>query len=398
MIIRQKYLDFLIKTKDTEFIKVITGIRRSGKSYLLKMYEEYLLENGIDESHILYINMEEYRNEKYTNPDVLYKHIKTKYENVKKGKFYIFIDEIQEVENWQRLINGIRVEFDSDIYITGSNASLLSGELATYLSGRYIEIHVYPLSFKEYIDFRNSRESYDVQFYDYIENGGFPSVVLQVSDELRKSALSGILDSIILKDVFYRGKISDEKTLNSVIDYVFDNIGNIISGNKIANYLTSNGNKVTNVTVDKYLSLLEKAFIIFKAERYDIRGKERLKNLGKYYIIDNGLRNKKLVKTYKDNLGSQVENIVYIELKRRGYEVNVGKYNNQEIDFIIRKDKKIEYFQVTRQIPDDSRESGNLLQLPDNFKKTIITANRMDVGYIDGIEVKHVVDFLLEGE
>ncbi len=393
--VREQYLKMLIEYKNTEFIKVITGVRRSGKSFLLKMFQDHLHQSGIDASHIIYINFEHTDTEEIKSYLSLNAYLKTLTQQ--EGKYYFLFDEIQEVDGWQKVVNGLRVAYDSDIYITGSNATMLSGELATYLSGRYVEIKVMPLSFKEFCDFKHYKDEmkYVSNFNEYMTIGSFPSVVLLDNPGLTDSVLQGIFDSILLKDVSLRGNIKDTGLLLRVVKFLLDNIGNPVSSSSIANTLSSGGRKTTSETVDKYLSLLEDAFIFYKAERFDIRGKERLKTLAKYYVVDLGLRNAILGKN-RGNLGIQLENIVYLEFIRRGYEVSVGKWNDTEIDFVCTKTDKTIYAQVAYKILDSSkRETDNLLNIRDNFKKMLIVGNEMEAGVIDGIDVVPVVNFLL---
>lgn len=395
LIIRENYLNKLIEFKDSEFIKVITGVRRSGKSFLLQMYKEYL-ETNFKSTSIIYLNFEHPDNFSLNNWESLYKYIQ---ENVEEDKkVYFLFDEIQEVENWQKLINGLRVKYDCDIYITGSNASILSGELATYLTGRYVEIKVYPLSFNEFLDFKDYSDSKELDNYfdEYIKYGGFPSVVLANSISLKNGALKGIYDSIIFRDVALRSGIQDSDLLLRVSSFLMGNIGQPVSSNNISNYLSSNERKSSVDTIEKYLELLNGSFIFYKSTRYDIRGKEKLKTLGKYYCVDVGIRNSVLGRTDSDR-GSQIENLVYLKLIQSGYEVFVGKYNEFEIDFVCFREDKIKYIQVAYEIPDlDNREVENLLKIKDNYEQVIVTANRMQVGWISGIEVVHLIDFLLE--
>lgn len=395
MIIRENYLNKLIEYKDSEFIKVITGVRRSGKSFLLQMYKEYL-ETNFKSASIIYLNFEHPDNFSLNNWESLYKYIQENAEEDK--KVYFLFDEIQEVENWQKLINGLRVKYDCDIYITGSNASILSGELATYLTGRYVEIKVYPLSFNEFLDFKDYSDSKELDncFDEYIKYGGFPSVVLANSISLKNDALKGIYNSIIFKDVALRSGIKDSDLLLRVSSFLMGNIGQPVSSNNISNYLSSNERKSSVDTIEKYLELLNDSFIFYKSTRYDIRGKEKLKTLGKYYCVDVGIRNSVLGRTDSDR-GSQIENLVYLKLIQSGYEVFVGKYNEFEIDFVCFREDKIKYIQVAYEIPDlDNREVENLLKIKDNYEQVIVTANRMQVGWISGIKVVHLIDFLLE--
>ncbi len=398
MILRESYLEILKSFKDTEFIKVITGVRRSGKSYIMDMFQKYCADNGTQTSDIVSINFEhpDYRN--LLSSDTLYEHIKSRLSSEK--KYYLFFDEIQEVVGWQKVINGLRVAYNCDVYITGSNAKMLSGELATYLSGRYVEIPVLPLSFKEFIKFKQTGQSDNIEelFSEYCQNGSFPSIALLLNNELTDTVLQGIFDSILLKDVSLRGNIKDTALLLRIVRFLFDATGSPVSANSIANTLTSSGRKTSNETVEKYLELLEDAFIFYKSERYDIRGKERLKTLCKYYPVDIGLKNC-ITGRNRGNYGQQLENIVYLELLRRGYKVSTGKMNDTEIDFVCSKHSQIMYVQVAYELPgDNSRETQNLLHIPDNHQKIVITANKMNSGIIDGIPCVYILDFLLDNK
>lgn len=390
---RPLYLERIEPMINTEFIKIITGVRRSGKSYLLLMIKDKLLKMGISEDQIIYVNFE--------NPDFFdllsyqkfYQYLKDIVPTNK--KVYFLFDEIQEVDQWQKLINGLRVAFDSDIYVTGSNASLLSGEMATYLTGRYVEIKMLPLTFKEFLHFKNL-ENFDPARYlnEYLEYGGFPSVVLQTNAQLKRDVLKGIYNSILLRDVAGRATIRNTEVLERVALYLLSNTGQLISINKIANTLRSAGLKVSNNTIENYLELLHNAFLFYKIPRFDIRKKEYLHGQGKYYVVDLGFIRSQLQRS-NINRGSKIENLVFLELLSRGYEIFVGKYNNKEIDFVAQKDQDVKYIQVTDHIPENnSRESDNFLHLATGYQKMIITNNWDDVGIIDGIPVIHIVDFL----
>jgi predicted AAA+ superfamily ATPase len=388
MKIRAHYLEKLIKYLDTEFIKVITGVRRSGKSFLLKMLSNHLSDNN---KQVMYLNFE--------HPDTFNLHDASNlYEYIQKNvnideKVYFLFDEIGEVLNWQKLINGLRVAYDCDIYITGSNAKLLSGELATYLAGRYVEINVYPLLLDEFPNF-SQIDNKDLNLEQYIKYGGFPSVVLTKDEEMKKDILKGIYNSIVLNDVAARGNVIQIDILLKLSLYLLDNIGNTTSSTKITNYFKSNNLKISHETINKYLQLLEDAFIFYKVNRYDIRGKERLKTLGKYYVVDMGFKNIMLGRM-NTNLGTMVENIVYLKLIKDGWNVFVGKYDNVKIDFVCFKENQTKYVQVTLSIPPNStRESDNLLLIKDNYERVIVTYDYKDVGFIDGIEVIHLTDFL----
>ncbi len=394
MIKRPLYLKRIQPMIDTEFIKVITGVRRSGKSYLLLMIKNMLLERGVKEQCIIYINFENPDNAHLLLEKNLYDFVKLNKPD--SGKVYLLFDEIQEVNEWQKQVNGMRVAFDCDIYLTGSNASLLSGELATYLTGRFVEIKMLPLSFSEYLMFKNLENGDSSRYFqDYVQYGGFPSVVLQDDAQLKKDVLNGIYQSILWRDVAFRSDIREPDTLERIARFLIDNIGHSVTTNKIANTIRSSGKKISNVTVDAYLKLLEDSFLFYKAQRYDIRGKEYLKSQAKYYVSDLGIVLSALKKT-QSNRGSKIENIVFLELKRKGYEVFVGKYDAKEIDFVALRMDQTLYIQVTDQLPDESdRETDNLLYLPTGHKKMVITNHWENVGTIDGIEIVHVVDFLL---
>jgi hypothetical protein len=388
MQIRRNYLDKLIKYIDTEFVKLITGVRRSGKSFLLKMLEEHLHKQN---KKTIYLNFEHPDTFGIQTADNLYEFIKTQVRTDE--RVYFLFDEIAEVDNWQKLINGLRIAFNCDIYITGSNANMLSGELATYLSGRYVEIKVFPLSLLELKDF-TEKDSIDLYLQEYIKYGGFPSVVLTKDEQMKSDILKGIYNSILLKDVSIRGNITQIDVLMKLSLYLLDNIGKSVSSSKISNFFKSMNQVVKPETINKYLQLLENAFIFYKATRYDIRGKEHLKTLGKYYVVDLGLKNIMLGRM-NSNLGSMIENIVYLKLIHEGWNVFVGKYDDLEIDFVCFKDNYTKYVQVTLSMPVNStRETDNLLLVKDNYERVIVTYDYKDVGVIDGIKIVHLTSFL----
>lgn len=388
MQIRQYYLDKLITYIDTEFVKLITGVRRSGKSFLLKMLEEHLIDEN---KKTFYLNFEHPDTFGIQTADKLYDFIKTQVNEDE--KVYFLFDEIAEVNHWQKLINGLRIAFNCDIYVTGSNANMLSGELATYLSGRYVEIKVYPLSLEEIKKF-TKEESTDQYVQEYIKYGGFPSVVLNKDEHMKSDILKGIYNSILLKDVSIRGNITQIDVLMKLSLYLLDNIGKPVSSTKISNYFKSMNQVVKPETINKYLHLLENAFIFYKATRYDIRGKEHLKTLGKYYVVDLGLKNIMLGRM-NSNLGSMIENIVYLKLIQEGWNVFVGKYDDSEIDFVCFKDSYTKYVQVTLSMPvNSSRETDNLLVVKDNYERIIVTYDYKDVGIVDGIKIIHLTTFL----
>lgn len=323
---RSFYLKKVLDFKDTDFIKVITGVRRCGKSVLLMQYKDYLLESGIKEENIIYLNLESFENQLITTAEEFRETI---LDVIPKNNnpFYVLVDEIQFVEGWQRVINGLRVSYNCDITITGSNAKLLSGELATLLSGRYVEIEVYPFSFKEFLAVKGidekSREV-DIAYREYEKYGRFPSVVLS-NEYLKESILSGIYDSILLNDIATRGRIRDTQVLKNIVSYLADNVGQLVNPSKIVNVLKNEKIEVSNHTMVRYLELLKDAFLFYETKSYDIRGKALLRSNAKYFMVDNGLRNY-AVSFSNSNQGNRLENIVFVELLRRGYNVNVVRF------------------------------------------------------------------------
>ena len=392
MIIRKKYLNDLIKMKDKSFIKVITGIRRCGKSVLLSQFKDYLLQNGIDENQIIYINFELIENEIYLDYKKLYQHILDLTSN---KKMYVFIDEVQEVHSFERTIDSLFAKGNYDIYITGSNSHLLSSEISTLLSGRYVEIKMLPLSFKEFYELTKYEKK--EAFNSYFRYGGLPYVA-QIEDVNTKiSYIEGIYNTIVIKDLIGRKKISDVELLKDILKYVLDSIGNSLSSKKISDTLTSNGRKTNHTTVGNYLDALEEAYIIYKTERYDIRGKQRLKSLEKYYVADVGFRAFALGDR-QYNIGYVLENIVYLELIRRGYKVNIGKLDSLEVDFIAYNDNEKIYYQVTASVLDPNtfeREINPLRKINDNYRKIILTLDDLPMNY-EGIIQTNIIDWLLE--
>ena len=374
MILRQDYLKRMIDAKDTEFIKVITGVRRSGKSTLLLMFKEYLLNNGIKEENIIHINFESAIYDDIKDYKDLYKYVN---EKINKNKVYLLLDEVQNVDSWEKAINSFKVDFNIDIYITGSNAYLLSSELSTLLSGRYIEIKVYPLSFKEFLIFNNYDDNnLDDKFNEYLKYGGLPAITLiKENDELVLSYLNDIYSTIVKKDIIDRNSIKDISLLENIVKYLSNNIGSPISSTKISNYLNSNKivEKSNHQTIDNYLNMLEKSFIMYKADRTDIKNKSLLKTLGKYYISDTGIRN--IILGFRNiDEGHLLENVVYLELVRRGYRVNIGKSGNYEVDFVAENPNDIKYYQVTKSLSSEEvkeRELRSLESIEDNYEKII---------------------------
>ncbi|ECB9650223.1 ATP-binding protein [Listeria monocytogenes] len=392
---RPNYLKQLIQFKDADFIKVITGVRRSGKSVLLMLYKEYLLREGVPENHIIHINFESFEYQTITTEEKFRQKLDKLFPEDDK-KVYLLFDEIQMVEGWQRVVNGIRVSFNSDIIITGSNANMLSGEIATLLSGRYIEIPIYPFSFSEFLHVKgieSDSRKVDSAYDEYEKYGGFPSVVI-AEESIKDTILSGIFDTIVLNDVALRAGVKDATALKSIIRFLADNVGQLVNASKIVNTLKSEGVDTTVHTVNRYLDLLENGYLFYRAKQYDIRGREYLRTNGKYFIIDTGLRRNAVGK--KDgNYSNRLENIVYIELLRRGYTVDVGKLDSKEIDFVARKLDETLYIQVAYELPNNTHETDNLLNIKDNYKKIVVTGRYYETTQIDGIPIIYIVDWLL---
>lgn len=399
MIIRDKYLQRMIDAKDTEFIKVITGVRRSGKSTLLLMFKDYLLKNNIAEDNIIYINFESARYDDIKDYKDLYKYVEKK---IKQDKVYLLLDEVQNISLWEKAINSFKVDFNIDIYITGSNAYLLSSELSTLLSGRYIEIKMYPLSFKEYLTFNNyDNNNLDIKFNEYLKYGGLPAITLiKDNNELVLSYLNDIYNTIVKKDIIDRNNIKDVALLENIIKYLSNNIGSPISSTKISDYLNSNKivEKSNHQTIDNYLNMLEKSFIMYKADRTDIKSKSLLKTLGKYYISDTGIRN--IILGFRNiDEGHLLENVVYLELLRRGYRVNIGKTSDYEVDFVAENPNEIKYYQVARSISNEevkTRELRSLESIDDNYEKMILTMDKSINNDYNGIKVMNIIDWLLK--
>ena len=403
MIKRDLYLEEIKKYMNKPIIKVITGMRRSGKSMILKLIQEELEKMGIVKENIIYMNFESLVFIDIKDFEALYKHIIKKTFN-KKGKIYILLDEIQEVKGWEKAINSFLVDLDVDIYITGSNANLLSSELATYIAGRYIEIKIYPLSFQEYIDFASENNkkislSIDEYFYQYLNFGGLPGIhIFNYNKEEIYQYLADVYNSILLRDVIARNNIRNIELLERVVLYIMDNIGNTFSAKSISDFLKNQGRKLSIETIYNYLKALENAFIISKVQRYDIKGKNILETQEKYYLSDLGFRNAKL--GYQSNdISSYLENIIFLELLRRKYKVNVGKKNNKEIDFIANLRDENLYLQVTYLLASPEtieREFSPLKAIKDNYPKMVLSMDNLPESNIEGIKRKRIIDFLLE--
>ena len=394
MIKRIEYLKKLNAFKEKELIKVITGLRRSGKSILMDQFIDLIKEDGVKDSQIIKINFEEKENEELLDKDVLYKYI---IEILKKNKSeytYIFLDEIQKVKDFQIVIDSLYVKKNVDIYITGSNADLLSSELATLLTGRYIEIKMLPLSYKEYLEDRSDSAE---TFNEYLNNGGLPYLLNLETDEMKYEYIMGLYNTILNNDIIRRHNDIDITTFENILNFIIDNISNIISPNSIANTLNSLGKKVSYNTVEKYIRYMKECFLIYECNRYNVIGKQNLKTLSKYYLVDLGFKKVSLLKN-STNIGYNIENTVYLELLRRGYIVNVGKVNDLEIDFVVKKDNELEYYQVTTSLYDDKtkeREINSLNNIKDNYKKTILTLDDYGIGNENGINIVNLRQWLI---
>lgn len=405
MVVRKNYLDTLISWKDHDIIKVITGIRRCGKSTLLKQFQKYLTDNGVAEEQIISINFEDLEFEDLLDYRSLYKYVKNRL--LPDKKMYVFLDEIQKVSNFEKAVDSLYIQKNVDVYITGSNAYMLSSDLSTLLSGRYIEISMLPLSFKEVYEEKGGDK--EEAFNQYLKYGGFPYLTaISLDEEQINMYLEGIYNTVIIKDIEEREnrknqdpnkrKITDIVLLKSIARYLASTIGSIVSVKNVTGYLTSNGRKVSASTVDDYMEALREAFIFYPVERFDISGKKILKTLNKWYIVDLALRDYMVPKKTYD-LGFSLENTVYFELIRRGYRVNIGKTNTAEVDFVAQKNGEIIYYQVSANMLDQStfeRELLPLKSIKDNYKKIVLTLDKFTLGNYEGIEVVNAIDWLLE--
>ena len=407
MILRREYLDKLLSWKDEKVIKVVTGVRRSGKSTLLAQFRTLLSESGVDESRIISVNFEELENEELLDYRKLYSYLKEKIDPDRMN--YIFLDEVQNVDSYEKVVDSLFVKDYADIYITGSNSYMLSGDLATMLTGRYVEVKMLPFSFREFSEAKGGVS--DGAFSDYLRVGGMPYVV--TSDrtaEMSETYLEGIYNTVIVKDIEERQsrkeagptkrKVSDIPLLKSIAKFLAGSVGSIVSVKSIADYLVSSGRKVSANTVADYVDALCESFIFYEAERFDVTGKALLKSGRKYYIVDLGLRNYILPRRGYD-LGFSVENVVFFELMRRGFRVNVGKVGSTEVDFVAQRNGELSYFQVAADITAKEtfeREMRPWSLIQDNYPKTILTLDRFTPGNYDGIKVVNLVDWLSVGE
>jgi len=400
MIERNTYIQQIVPFIDKPQVKIITGIRRSGKSFVLRLLLEELTNKGIKPKQVISVNFESFEYADLLNAKELYNYLKQQIKN--KQRYYILLDEIQEVHEWEKVINSLLVDFNVDIYITGSNSHLLSSELATYLAGRYVEIPIYTLSYREFLDFRKSYFSQEQQhntFEYYLRMGGFPVIhTTQYAEETAYKVVYDIYSSVILRDTVQRYKIRDVELLERVIKYAFDNIGNTFSGKNVADYFKSQQRRIDINTVYNYLNALEGAFILYRVPRYDIKGKEILKTQEKYYVSDISIIYATMGQ--RDRLISGIlENIVFLELKRRGFKVYVGKLDSSEIDFVAQQRAKKIYIQVAYKLENEQvvkREFGNLLNINDQYPKYVVTMDEFWKDSIKGVEHMYITDFLMK--
>lgn len=398
MIERNSYISELIDFRDKQLIKIITGIRRCGKSTLFDLYQDYLLETGIEPEQIISINLEDLEYSEIGDYKQLYKHITGK---MVRGKMnYIFLDEIQLIPEFQKTVNSLFIKKNCDVYITGSNAFLLSGEFATLLSGRYVEIKMLPLSFKEYVSCFKDNNNLERLYVKYISESSFPYALELKKERDIRQYLDGIFNSIIIKDVIGRRKFPDIQMFQSVIRFMFDNIGNVTSMKRIADTMTSLGRKISINTVESYISALCESFILYKASRYDIKGCQYLQNGDKYYVADMGLRYFLLGNKNVDD-GHILENVIYLELLRRGYQVFVGKYGKVEVDFVATKGEDTEFYQVAYTVKDEEtlkRELAPLNSIKNHNPKFLLTMDIKPVTSHNGVKQINALDWLLETE
>lgn len=396
MVIRSQYLNVLRTYRDVPLVKVLAGIRRCGKSTILEMLQKDLEKSGVQVDHIISMR---YTSEDFddgmTDKD-MYNRIKEKMKD--DGRYYLLLDEVQEIDGWEKAVNSLLENANTDIYVTGSNSKLMSSEISTYLTGRYISIPVFTLSFEEYLDFKKSSgRSVKELLNEYIRMGGFPIVACSSFDERSVyQIVEGIYNSVITNDISKRHNITNVDLFNRVVKYIVENVGKTFSANAIVKFLKSEGRSLSVEAVYNYLEWLEKAFVIYRCQRYDLQGKSVLKTQEKFYLADASLKYC-IMGFNPKSIAAMLENIVYFELRRKGYEVYIGKNETKEIDFVaVRRDEKI-YVQVCRQLPEESdREVANLLEIKDHYPKYVVTLDELATGNINGIKIVHLADFLLK--
>ena len=397
MVIRERYLKLIRPFYDQELIKVLIGIRRSGKSVILKQIIDELKENNVDDNHIIYINFEDYDYEEYTDPKKLNNYVKEKIIDDK--KYYIFFDEVQNINKWEKVVNSLRATKNTSIFITGSNSDLLSSDLATHIAGRYVSFKITPFTFDEVCKLLNITDKRDIEetFSDYIKWGGMPQRFMQTNDASRKTYLNDIYDSIIIKDIVKRFNIKDIDLLNRIVMYILTTPSQIFSPESLRNYMQSDSRNVSLETLYNYLDYITRANLISKAERYDVRGKRILTGKYKYYLTDLGFTNI-LSEGKKDQIGAYLENIVYNELVARGYNVNIGTLENGEIDFIATRFEEKIYVQVAYILSDETvinREFNAYNKIEDNYPKYVLSMDKFDFSQ-NGIIHKNIIDWLLK--
>jgi len=389
-IIRRLYLDRLKSGRDrTDVVKVITGMRRSGKTVLMRQFIRELKDSGIPDDRVVYMNFESRDWERVSTHSDLLDHISSL---GIEGRIYVFLDEIQRVQSWERAVNSLQVDFDADIYITGSNAYLLSSDLSTYISGRYMELRILPLSFSEFLELHPGEK--DMRFMQYLRTGSLPIVDPDGDETFEQDLLTGVFNTVLVKDILEHTGSSDASVLLDVARFLYSNVGNVTSCNSIARTLRED-----NRLVRRYLDSMADSFLIYKAERYDIRGKRLLDTLEKYYVSDTGMRNAVLGISSREDISRLVENVVYLELIRRGYEVAVGKYGDTEVDFTARRGNVVEYYQVTLSMISEStynREIRPFELIRDSHPKTVLSMDRFLIDIPDGIRHVNVIDWLLD--
>lgn len=401
MIYRPMYVEKILSYKDSPFVKILTGVRRCGKSTILKMVVDKLKEQGISNDRILWYNFDSLEYDDIKTAKSLFAELKRHLTN---EKTYIFLDEVQEVNSWEKVVNSLMTDYNIDIYITGSNSRMMSSEISTYLTGRYVSFRIYPLSFAEYLSFRKNFTNVNdtrTELVNYLRLGGFPAVHLQnyTPDEVY-TIVKDIYNSTIFTDIVKRNQIRKVDQLERIVRFTFDNIGKTFSATSISKYLKSENRTIDNETIYNYLSKLESAYILHRCSRYDIQGKELLKTQEKFYLADSAFRYSVLGYT-PDSIAAMLENTVYLELLRRGYDVYVGKLDNAEIDFIATKQENKLYIQVTQEIgsPEtEQREYGRLLDIRDNYPKYVLRTDVFAGGNYQGIKTMHIADFLLSNE
>ncbi len=398
LISRQDYFNKLLGYKDKQIIKVITGVRRCGKSTLLQLYKDYLFDNGIESRQVISINFDDYKYYDLLEAKALHSYIEERM--IENEKMYIFLDEIQNVKDYQRVINSFYLNSQVDIYITGSNSYMLSGELATLLTGRYVQIDMLPFSFSEFVEINGYGDNLDRAYKSYIETSSFP-FAFQLNDELNQVSdyLKSLYNTVVLKDIVARKNISDVMMLESVLRFLADNIGSILSTKKISDTMASDGRPINIRTVESYINAFMESYIVYQVKRYDIKGKQYLKTLEKYYLVDIGLRNAMLGSSSGRDVGHILENVVFLELLRRGYDIYIGKVEGLEIDFVVKNSREVKYIQVAASVRDSGtleREIRPLQKIHNNYPKCIMTLDPDPVADFDGIKKFNVLDYLMK--